>query len=143
MAEPGSFNYFSQLPIDPEQKIKQPISQLVPETGVSNDYLNEISALSSYLGFDNGLVKVKQNLEIVLKPVKGYAERYPESEYLDVITPANEERIKAIDACAERINVLLSTLAETSEEDLESGVGEEMKKNLKALIGEMLYLVRG
>ena len=81
----------------------QEVPQLVSETGLSEDYINEVTPILSVNMMD-GLKGVQEwfNDGYIPKP-HHYTERFPVSQYQNAVTPQNEAAIAEIDHLADDI----------------------------------------
>ena len=84
------------------------LSQVVKETGVSGDYLNEYHGLVMLFRMYKRTGDIDILEDIFSNTIKKYAERYPESMYENVITPFNKGRIKRLDEIADALNVFIT-----------------------------------
>ncbi|MFA6515227.1 MAG: hypothetical protein WCT42_03100 [Candidatus Paceibacterota bacterium] len=85
------------------QTIKKTVEQIVPKTGVSCDYSNQINGIVSFYKLDLNFLKN------ILREKPYHMKRY-EEVYKDcgnIITEKNRNRIKRLDELAEQMNEIL------------------------------------
>ncbi len=76
------------------------IIDIVPATGLSQDYKNAVNALQGY--YQMG--KVDKVVELIEKHgIKKYEEHFPVSEYRDVVNDTNREGVEGLNRIVERI----------------------------------------
>lgn len=83
---------------------KQPVPQIVEQTGVAADYLNEI-----LFWLAETPKKVPERVQLLLetrngKVMRRYEERFSPEKYLEVVTDKNRERVAQLDAIAADVN---------------------------------------
>lgn len=78
------------------------LPQIIKETWISGDYWNEYWGLEVLLDCKEGVSLVTTSIRET--PIKKYGERYPLTEYDNVINEKNRERISRLDEIAERVN---------------------------------------
>ena len=105
---------------DQKNEKRELILGLVPETGVSNDYCNEINFI--YSAFKEPLPNRKpiDVVKFIFKKnnskIKKYEERF--SEYKDVLNDKNKETVKKLDELASHINEMIKDLNNLNEDEL-------------------------
>ena len=110
---------------------KQQVPHLDPESHVSQDYINAVSTSLALLNV-NGLESVQRALERgMVKQLPTYEERYPDSEYEDVVNDTNRENVARINCLVSDINGMLNNLEGVTVEEL------------KAKMEEIIVIIRG
>lgn len=77
------------------------VPQIDPLTGLSRDYLNEYTVISTY--FKSGLLE-KVAKTIAKRPIKKYIQRFPETKYANVINGKNRLGAETLDNLADLAN---------------------------------------
>lgn len=93
------------------EKIKEAVPQVSLETGISQDYVNEIAGrmgLSDMAEMEQKSLNQKIAEVFLEYPIKHYEERYDPEKFLDVINRNNEERVREINTLADRMNAKYS-----------------------------------
>lgn len=85
-------------------QFSESVPQIHSITGVSQDYQNEFFMLD-YISQADTISNYWQRL----KPIKHYTERFPESQFGDVINDQNREAIRQLDEIVDRINELITS----------------------------------
>jgi hypothetical protein len=114
-------------PDNPEE-VKKQLPQR-DELGVSRDYINVVfSAIGRYdaLGA-KGLIEYFQKNGAL----QTYEERFPSSEYRDVVTPENQEIISRIDEMVNSLNAKIPDLNEENAADFTEEVRQIVRFILK------------
>lgn len=98
-----------------EVKLEPP--QPITETGVAGDYVNEISALMNSLDLANDAETAEMVYEIFHHNVdaKGrlfyrYGERYPGTEYTNVVTDKNRHAVEQLNQLADECNQIFKEI---------------------------------
>lgn len=83
---------------------KQPVPQIVEQTGVTADYLNEI-----LFWLAETPKKVPERVQLLLetrngKVMRRYEERFSPEKYLEVVTDKNRECVAQLNAIADDVN---------------------------------------
>lgn len=94
---------------DRREVINREVGQIVQETGMSGDWINEV--------VDTAWMRVEranyQYEDWVSQRggrlVKKYRERYPEHEWSNVVTKQNTARIKKLDILVEKLNSIITS----------------------------------
>lgn len=85
-------------------RFNESVPQIHSVTGVSQDYQNEFFMLDYILQADT-----ISNYWQRLKPIRHYTERFPESQFDNVINDQNREAIRRLDEIVDRINELITS----------------------------------
>ena len=89
-----SFIYLLINSVNMEQNIIQHyLSRIVKMTGVCGDYTNPFSPLNYYFESENKTEVAKAKVAGTIKkdPIQKYEDRYPSSEYGQVVNPQNQD----------------------------------------------------
>ena len=90
------------------------LPQLVEATEITGDYWNEYWHLEIDLDSKNGRSLVTQSIRE--HPVKRYEERYPPTEYGNVVTEKNRERVLQLNQLATKVNAMTDAASFRPEE---------------------------
>ncbi len=97
-----------------ERKPKQEIPQIDPETGMSDDWYNELYILASVL---QGTKNIAAVVAMIRKqPRRKFEERFPLSTYGEVVTEQNERSVRRLDELIDHLNNMANTGTLTREE---------------------------
>ena len=114
--------------------IKHEMPKINKETGMTADYINEIGYLCTFFeqGEKGEIIKA-----LIKNGVRKYQDRYPESEYNNVITEKNKLAVERLNELADRMNQFakdedfnLSEFASTYNEMTFLIFGSETRKNI-------------
>lgn len=115
--------YFCELTFPIFSKMKKKIPQLTTK-GISGDYSNELQPIVTAMDAYERDYDIWKNIGFLKK----YQERYPPSEYSNVITEKNKKSILKLDKIVDEINGMLL------ENSRDSAKYEKLIKNIVLLI---------
>jgi len=124
----------SELPREQSvEEKKREMFQIVPDTRLSSDYMNEISPfwyLMKLQGIEAAILALREH------PVRNYIERFPMEKYPEVINKKNEDSIRILSEIVEIFNKQVqdgllteNSFTDTYEKIYKIVIGEKLKKN--------------
>ena len=84
-----------------EPKKLQEITQIIPETGMSQDYINDLITLGSLIKHGNRELFITAIKEIKWQPQK-YEEHFPSNKFVNPITDKNREAVTKLNSIVEK-----------------------------------------
>jgi hypothetical protein len=95
------------------------MEQINETTGISQDYIGEISHLVTFYDF-GGLPSVVKTIEKRPFVMKKYEERY--ANFADVVNDKNKERVKELDILVDKLNDILNDPKNINEEEFRQNI---------------------
>jgi len=90
-----------------EDQNRYEVGQISQETGVSGDYINEFQLIAwmkaGVSTYEEWIQYQRDKSNIILK----YRERYPENEFINVVTEKNRANIEELDQIVDKLNEIV------------------------------------
>ena len=100
------------------------VPQIAEETGISQDYFNEYNTKTLVL-YTGGVDSVADFFRKY--PIKKYEERFPSTEFFNVVNDKNRARVQRLDEIAQMVNTGFIDPTNFTEAEFKSTINEVLK----------------